>query len=45
MKELLKKQSTFLLYGFRSQVALKYLPWEDETPEEFKERSKMFGLK
>ena len=34
-----------LLYAFRSPVALKYLPWEDESPEEFKERSKMFGLK
>jgi hypothetical protein len=34
-----------LLYAFRSPVALKYLPWEDESPEEFRERSKMFGLK
>jgi uncharacterized membrane protein len=34
-----------LLYAFRSPTALKYLPWEDETPEEFKERSKIFGLK
>jgi hypothetical protein len=34
-----------LLYAFRSPAALQYLPWEDESPEEFKERSKMFGLK
>ena len=34
-----------LLYAFRSPAALKYLPWEDESPEEFKERSKIFGLK
>jgi uncharacterized membrane protein len=34
-----------LLYAFRSPAALKYLPWEDESPEEFKERSKLFGLK
>ena len=34
-----------LLYAFRSPTALKYLPWEDESPEEFKERSKLFGLK
>ena len=34
-----------LLYAFKSPAALKYLPWEDESPEEFKERSKIFGLK
>jgi uncharacterized membrane protein len=34
-----------LLYAFRSPAALEYLPWEDESPEEFKERSKLFGLK
>ena len=34
-----------LLYAFRSPTALRYLPWEDESPEEFKERSKIFGLK
>jgi uncharacterized membrane protein len=34
-----------LLYAFRSPAALRYLPWDDETPEEFKERSKIFGLK
>jgi len=33
-----------LLYAFRSPAALKYLPWEDESPEEFKERSKLFDL-
>jgi uncharacterized membrane protein len=34
-----------LLYAFRSPAALRYLPWDDESPEEFKERSKIFGLK
>jgi len=34
-----------MLYAFRSPAAIKYLPWEDESPEEFKERAKFFGLK
>jgi hypothetical protein len=34
-----------LLYAFKSPAALKYLPWEDESQEEFKERAKIFGLK
>jgi uncharacterized membrane protein len=34
-----------LLYAFRSPAALKYHPWEDESDEEFKKRSKIFGLK
>jgi uncharacterized membrane protein len=34
-----------LLYAFRSPAALRYMPWDDETSEEFKERSKIFGLK
>jgi hypothetical protein len=34
-----------LLYAFRSPPYLKYLPWEDESREEFEERSKLFGLK
>ncbi len=34
-----------LLYAFRSPPCLKYLPWEDEPPEEFKDRAKLFGLK
>jgi uncharacterized membrane protein len=34
-----------LLYAFRSPAALRYQPWEDESLEEFKERSKIFGLK
>jgi uncharacterized membrane protein len=34
-----------LLYAFRSPAALEYLPWEDESKEEFEERSKLFGLK
>ena len=34
-----------LLYAFRSPPAIRYMPWDDESPEEFKERSKIFGLK
>jgi len=34
-----------LLYAFRTPAAIEYLPWEDETREEFEERSKFFGLK
>ena len=34
-----------LLYAFRSPAAIKYIPWEDESSEEFRERSKLFGLK
>ncbi len=34
-----------LLYAFRSPEALEYIPWEDESPEDFEERSKRFGLK
>jgi uncharacterized membrane protein len=34
-----------LLYAFRSPAALEYIPWEDESKEEFEERSKLFGLK
>ena len=34
-----------MLYAFRSPLAIEYIPWEDESPEEFKERSKLFGLK
>ena len=34
-----------LLYAFRSPAAIEYIPWEDESREEFKERSKNFGLK
>lgn len=33
-----------LLYGLRRPAELKYLPWEDETVEEFKERASHFGL-
>jgi uncharacterized membrane protein len=33
-----------LLYGLRRPVELKYLPWEDETEDEFKERASHFGL-
>jgi uncharacterized membrane protein len=34
-----------MLYAFRSPAAIEYLPWEDESREEFEERSKHFGLK
>jgi uncharacterized membrane protein len=34
-----------LLYAFRSPAALEFIPWEGESPEEFKARSKLFGLK
>jgi uncharacterized membrane protein len=34
-----------MLYAFRSPAAISYLPWEDESQEEFTERSKNFGLK
>ena len=34
-----------LLYGLRRPEDLQYLPWEDETEEEFKERAKRFGLR
>ena len=33
-----------LLYALRKPENLKYLPWEDETAEEFKERAARFGL-
>jgi uncharacterized membrane protein len=33
-----------LLYCFRSPEAIVYIPWEDESKEEFEERSKLFGL-
>ena len=34
-----------LLYAFRSPAAFEYIPWEDESKEEFEERAKLFGLK
>jgi uncharacterized membrane protein len=34
-----------MLYAFRSPAAIEYLPWEDETPEQFSKRSGNFGLK
>jgi uncharacterized membrane protein len=33
-----------LLYAFRSPTDLKYLPWEDESQEDFERRAKSFGL-
>jgi uncharacterized membrane protein len=34
-----------LLYTFRSPEAIKYIPWEDESLQEFEKRSAIFGLK
>jgi uncharacterized membrane protein len=34
-----------MLYAFRSPAAIEYIPWEDESREEFEARSKLFGLK
>jgi uncharacterized membrane protein len=33
-----------LLYAFRSPAELKYLPWEDESVEDFEKRAKAYGL-
>jgi uncharacterized membrane protein len=33
-----------LLYTVRSPAALEYIPWEDESKEEFETRAKLFGL-
>jgi len=33
-----------LLYGLRRPDTLQYMPWEDETEEQFKERAARFGL-
>jgi len=33
-----------LLYGLRKPEDIQYLPWEDETGEEFQERARRFGL-
>jgi uncharacterized membrane protein len=33
-----------LLYGFRSPPSLRYLAWDGESPEDFKQRAKSFGL-
>jgi uncharacterized membrane protein len=33
-----------LLYSFRSPDEIKYLPWEDESSEDFAKRAKNFGL-
>jgi len=33
-----------LLYAFRSPKDLEYLPWEDESREDFEKRAKSFGL-
>ncbi len=33
-----------MLYAFRSPPAIAYIPWEDETPEQFRERARIFGV-
>ena len=33
-----------MLYAFRSPAAIAYLPWEDESKQEFEKRAKYFGL-
>jgi uncharacterized membrane protein len=33
-----------MLYAFRSPPAINYVPWEDESQEEFEKRAKCFGL-
>ncbi len=33
-----------LLYAFRSPTDLKYLPWEDESQDDFEKRANSFGL-
>ena len=40
-----KEVIDLLLYAFRSPAALEYIPWEDETQENFEERARYFGLK
>ena len=39
-----KEVIDLLLYAFRSPTDLKYLPWEDESQEDFEKRAKSFGL-
>jgi uncharacterized membrane protein len=33
-----------LLYAFRSPTGLKYIPWKDESQEDFEKRAQSFGL-
>lgn len=33
-----------LLYALRSPESIRYLPWEDESEEEFQKRAQVFGL-
>ena len=39
-----KEVIDLLLYAFRSPSALRYLPWEDESHEEFEARAMRFGI-
>jgi len=39
-----KEVIDLLLYAFRSPTDLKYLPWEDESQEDFEKRAKSFGV-
>jgi uncharacterized membrane protein len=33
-----------MLYAFRSPAAIEYIPWDDESREEFEDRSRLFGV-
>ena len=33
-----------LLYALRSPESIRYLPWEDESEDEFRKRAELFGL-
>jgi hypothetical protein len=33
-----------LLYAFRSPKDLRYIPWDDESKEDFEKRAESFGL-
>ena len=39
-----KEIMDLLLYAFRSPTDLKYIPWEDESQEDFEKRAQSFGL-
>jgi len=39
-----KEIMDLLLYAFRSPTDLKYIPWEDESQQDFEKRAQSFGL-
>lgn len=39
-----KEVIDLLLYAFRSPSAIRYLPWEEETADEFHKRANLFGI-